>query len=95
MQKLSAKEVVKFLDAQSYFDLMKLPFPSSGDGIIDKFISEKLILKCDKGYSITNMGALLFAKNLSEFENLSRKAVRVIIYEDKKQIKNDKRPNRQ
>lgn len=87
MQKLSAEEVVKFLDPQSYFDLMKLPFPSTRDGIIDKFISEKLILKDDKGYSITNLGALLFAKNLNEFESLSRKAVRVIIYEGKNRLK--------
>jgi len=87
MRELSAEEVVKFLDPQSYFDLMKLPFPSTRDGIIEKFTSEKLILKDDNGYSITNLGALLFAKNLNEFENLSRKAVRVIIYEGKNRLK--------
>ena len=31
MRELSAEEVVKLLDAQSYFDLMKLPFPSTRD----------------------------------------------------------------
>ncbi len=86
MRKLTAEEVVKFLDAQNYFDLMKLPFPSTRDGVIDKFISERLILKDDKGYSITNLGALLFAKNLNEFENLSKKAVRVIIYKGKNRL---------
>ncbi|MEI7958971.1 MAG: hypothetical protein WCI40_07665 [Verrucomicrobiota bacterium] len=33
------------------------------------------------GWDITNLGAILFAKNLDAFKGLSRKAVRVIVYE--------------
>ena len=33
-------------------------------------------------YAITNLGAILFAKDLSKFNNLKRKAIRVIQYKD-------------
>ena len=42
---------------------------------------EKFIREMDNGkYEITNMGALLFAKDLKAFDNLKRKAIRVIRY---------------
>jgi predicted HTH transcriptional regulator len=45
------------------------------------------VKKPGSSYDITNLGAILFAKNLSVFERLSRKAVRVIMYEGKNRIK--------
>ena len=40
-----------------------------------------IILKQDNGlYSITNLGAILFAKELNEFARLGRKAMRVVQY---------------
>ncbi len=42
---------------------------------------EEFIREMDNGqYAITNMGALLFAKDLNRFSHLKRKAVRVIQY---------------
>ena len=38
-------------------------------------------------WDITNLGAILFAKNLDSFARLSRKAVRVIVYEGKGRLK--------
>ncbi len=78
---LSSDEVLKLLDYPAYFDLMNLNLPSTKELILEKLLEEQLILK--KGhskYSITNLGAILFAKNLDNFEKLSRKAVRVIQY---------------
>lgn len=83
----SVQEVVKYLDVQSYFDLMKLPFPSTRQGILEKFTSENLIVEDRGEYHITNLGGILYAKNLNHFEALSRKAVRVIVYEGKNRIK--------
>ncbi len=34
------------------------------------------------GWNITNLGAILFAKQLDDFKRLDRKAMRVIIYRD-------------
>ncbi|MGB3612267.1 MAG: ATP-binding protein [Elainellaceae cyanobacterium] len=49
--------------------------------------AEKLIIKKPgNAYDITNLGAILFAKKLSDFERLSRKGVRVVSYEGKNRI---------
>lgn len=86
LDNLSASDVVSLLDTQSYFELMKLPFPTNQDAVIQKMISEKLIIQKDGHYAINNLGGLLFAKNLNEFTDLSRKAVRVIVYKGKNKL---------
>lgn len=78
--------IISLLDTQTYFDLLKLPYPSNRLGVINKFISEKLIVKKNTKYSITNLGAILFAKNLDDFPDLKRKAIRVIVYKNNNKI---------
>jgi predicted HTH transcriptional regulator len=74
--------VLRRIDYPAFFDLMKLSLPSDRDGIIRRLEVEKLIVPNDHSkWSITNLGAILFAKRLSDFEGLARKAVRVIIYQ--------------
>ncbi|MDP8268015.1 MAG: ATP-binding protein [Candidatus Tenebribacter davisii] len=76
------EEIIRFLDFDNYFRLLKQPLPESKDGIIHKMKDEKFIIQnSDDYYSITNLGALLFAKNLNEFDRINRKAVRVIVYD--------------
>jgi predicted HTH transcriptional regulator len=83
---VSASEVVQLLSTQTYFDLLKIPYPSTQQGVIDKFITEHLIEKDKGGYHITKLGAILFAKNLSDFESVQRKSIRVIVYKGKNKI---------
>lgn len=75
------------MDTQCYFDLLKIPYPSNREAVIEKFISEKFIFQKHGKYVITNLGALLFAKNLDDFESLAYKAPRVIQYEGKNKLK--------
>lgn len=82
---LSAADVIRLLSTETYFDLMKLPYPSNQNGVIEKFINENLVIK-SQGYAITNLGAILFAKNLAEFESVQRKSVRVIVYKGKNKV---------
>jgi predicted HTH transcriptional regulator len=82
---LSSQEIINLLSTETYFDLMKLPYPSTQQRVIDKFLEDGLILK-SKVYAISKMGALLFAKNLRHFENLERKAVRVVVYKGKNKV---------
>lgn len=82
---LSAADVIHLLSTESYFDLMKLPYPSRQSGVLEKLLDENLIVK-SQGYAITNLGALLFAKNLNEFETVHRKSVRVIVYKGKNKV---------
>lgn len=85
-ENVDASSVISLLDTQSYFDLLKLPYPSNRQGVIDKFVSEKLISLKSNKYSITNLGAILFAKNLDDFPDLKRKAIRVIVYKHNNKI---------
>ncbi len=82
---LNASDVIRLLSTETYFDLMKLPYPSNQNGVIEKFITENLVVK-SRGYAITNLGAILFAKSLPEFETVERKSVRVIVYKGKNKV---------
>ena len=83
---LSVSDVIGLLSTETYFDLMDLPHPQNSQGIIDRFLSEKLIRKHATEYEITELGALLFAKNLADFDKLSRKSVRIIVYKGKNKV---------
>lgn len=79
-------KVIELLDTQSYFDLLKLPYPVNRVGVLSRFQSEKLIEPVNAGWTITNLGAILFAKRLEDFEGLARKAARVIVYEGRSKL---------
>ncbi len=79
-------DVIRQLSAETYFDRMKIPMPQTTDGIIERFISEKFIVSLITGYGITELGAILLAKDLRDFDNLHRKSVRVIVYKGKNKV---------
>ena len=83
---LSGQEIFSYLSAETYFDMMHLPLPQDVNGILDRFLPESLIIKDEVGYGITELGAILFAKRLSDFEGLKRKMVRVIVYKGKNKV---------
>ena len=69
-------EAVQLLDVATYFDMKKEKTPTDLAGIAYYLEQEEIIVKQDNGlYSITNMGAILFAKRLSDFSKISRKAI--------------------
>jgi len=79
---LPADEVVKLLDFGACFDLLKIQLPTTQGGILEKLADEELIVVRPGGrYDITNLGAVLFAKNLNDFDRLGRKALRIIKYQ--------------
>ncbi len=96
-QHASADEVVALLDTQTYFDLSRLPYPTTREGVLERLSGEGLIEKAENGWTITNLAAILLAKKLDAFSPaLARKAPRVVIYEglDKTQTREDKTGNR-
>ena len=79
---LSDEQVLRDLDYLAYFQLMEKSAPDNGPAILDKLNSEGIIKKRASGlYAITNIGAILFARDLEQFGRLGRKALRVIIYQ--------------
>ena len=84
---MDESELLNLLDYPSYFDLMDIPLPEERKTIIMKLAEEEIIKKNDSGsWDITNLGAILFAKELSKFKFLKRKAVRVIQYKGNSRI---------
>jgi ATP-dependent DNA helicase RecG len=74
-------EVLRLLDYPAYFDLLKRPLPENRDSILKVLADDSLIRPCEAGgWSITNLGAILFARRLEDFRSLRRKAIRVIQY---------------
>jgi ATP-dependent DNA helicase RecG len=82
MANLDAQQIVDLLDTQTYFELVKLPYPTDRKGVIDRLCRERLIDESGDSYSIRRLGALLLAKRLTDFPELSRKAPRVVVYKN-------------
>jgi len=81
-QDLETKDALSLLDFTVYFDNLGLSMPSDQEGIMHYLLEDEIVKLQDNGlYSITNMGAMLFCKRLSDFPELFRKAVRVVLYE--------------
>lgn len=85
-EKLTVEQVLSLLSVETYFDMMKLPLPTDAKGIIDRMLAEKIIIQDEVGYSITELGVLLFAKHLTDFDDLRRKIVRVVVYKGKNKL---------
>lgn len=87
MTDLTLTEALSMLDYSLYFDLKGDSVPSDANGISHYLIEEGIIQKQDNGQiAITNLGAVLFAKRLSAFSRLSRKAIRVVQYGGKNKL---------
>ena len=86
-ENVDAGTITKLLDTGAFYTLMQLPIPSTRDGIIYDFLEYGFLKQMDNGnYAITNMGALLFAKRLTDFDSLRRKQVRVVVYRGRSKI---------
>ena len=58
-----------------------MPLPENRNGILSVLAADNLLRPCEAGgWNITNLGAILVARNLGDFPRLRRKAVRVIQY---------------
>jgi len=88
MEHVDAGTVLSLLDYPAYFEMLSLPLPENRDGILEKLADERMIVRdAAGGWGITSLGGILLAKNLDAFKTLSRKALRVIIYEGKNRLR--------
>lgn len=87
-ERASGEDVLVNIDYPAYFDLLKVPLPDGRGAILDALQRDQLIKANVAGsFDITNLGAILFARRLSDFPSLKRKAVRVIQYQGKGRIR--------
>lgn len=81
---LKSEDIFRLIDSDSYFNNLDLPIPIEKIGHLHYLLEDGIIVKQDNGlYAITNLGALLFARNLSNFPRLGRKAIRIVQYDGK------------
>ena len=82
-QFIGGDQVLALLDYSAYFDLAEQPLPDNRSGILDRLSAEKIITPDAGGHwNITNLGAILFAKNLADFDaRLARKGIRFVAYD--------------
>ncbi len=87
-ERIEDSGVLNLLDYPSYFKLLNMPLPESRDGILQRLADDHMIETCRAGgWNILNLGAILFASDLTKFRHLARKAVRVIEYDGEGRVR--------
>ena len=79
----SEDAVLALLDVESCFRLLRLPTPDGAQRALSVLEQHRLISPDAGGkWNISNLGAILLAKDLRDFEpNLARKAIRFVAYD--------------
>ena len=78
---LSAEQVLALLDVEHGFGLMETSTPANQQDVFEKLVEEKLVVsKQENRFDITNLGAILLAKDLQQFDHLKSKALRISKY---------------
>ncbi|MGN6706680.1 MAG: ATP-binding protein [Rhodanobacter sp.] len=85
---LSPADALGLLDYPSYFSLLGLPLPPDQSALLERLAEDRMVIRNQAGsWNITNLGAVLFARDLHRFKNLARKAPRVIVYDGRDRLK--------
>ena len=77
---LQLHEVAELLDLHAIARLLERPLPDNDDDLGRWLVAEGLTTPEGRGHYITNFGAIAAARQLKDFPNLARKAIRVVIY---------------
>jgi ATP-dependent DNA helicase RecG len=75
---LDSQRVLALLDREAYFEATGAVAPQSPDQVVEAFATDRLVTVGDEGWDLTPMGVLLFARDLSLFDGLREKRVRVV-----------------
>lgn len=87
MTTVDSHTVTQLLDTQSYFILLGSSYPTTRRAVLNRFAKEGLVRPDNGSWTITNLGAILFARNLENFDLLRRKSPRVTVYEGKEKLR--------
>lgn len=83
LKNVTTNQILQYIDYKSFFKLMRIPFDEKFNDeyyIFEKLKEYKIIRSNFDLTDITNLGALLFASDLSYFPLLARKSIRVVKY---------------
>jgi len=89
-EEITGDEVLARLDYPKFFELSGQKLPANRSGILERLVVDRLIVRRQSDqFDVTDLGAVLFAKQLSEFENLARKAFRVVRYKGNNRVETE------
>ncbi|CAN5783250.1 ATP-binding protein [soil metagenome] len=79
---LTGAEVVSKLDGEPILTMLERPIPTSADEMLTWMAGERFVTEEPAGgANVTNLGAIAAARKLADFPDLSRKAVRIVVYD--------------
>jgi predicted HTH transcriptional regulator len=79
---LTDQETLAQLNAEPILKMLERPLPSSPAETMDWLAGEKFVDREPGGGGyVTNLGAIAAARKLADFADLSRKAVRIVVYD--------------
>ena len=67
---LTKNDVLKLLNYRALYRILDKNIPQSTDAIIDRLVDYHLCIHVGDTWSITNLGAILFANELRDFQNM-------------------------
>jgi len=74
-------DIFDLLDYDTYFNLMNLKHNLNKEYILEKLIEEEFVAFKRGTYSITYLGAIVLAKDLTKFREIRLRAPRVVVYD--------------
>lgn len=77
---LSLEDALSLIDYHTYFRMLGQAIPSNQESIVHALKTDRIIEDRIDGFAITNLGAILLARNLQDFPALRHKSIRVIKY---------------
>ncbi|MEO8236195.1 MAG: ATP-binding protein [Flavobacterium sp.] len=80
LENLSETEVLKKINYQKLFELLDKNTPKNTDAILNTLVEYKFINKKNESWSISNLGAILFANDINDFPDLNGRNVIVRQY---------------
>lgn len=84
VEAVTTENVLRLIEYSAYFDLLKLPIPSGEAGVLQALANDDIIRSNKFGeWDISNLGAILFARDVTKFPSIARKSVRLIVYKGK------------
>jgi ATP-dependent DNA helicase RecG len=87
----SAAQVLERLDADAFYTLTGDERTRNPEEVIRRFLAIGFIRDdMEDGYDITNLGAILLARDLSAFPSVAKKSVRVIQYVGRDKTKSER-----
>lgn len=84
---MTAQDVIRLLDTQTFFEMRRLPYPTDRSGVIDRLRRDLLIEESADGtFVVRRVGALLLARKLGDFPDVARKAPRLVVYKGSSKV---------